>query len=317
MPARYNILCSIIILINLSPGKLPSQVPASEGFVIAGDGTELYYKLFGRKGDTLMMVHGGPGQNMNGIGPDLEFLSRNNVLIMYDQRGCGNSGAGKDTVTVSHHINDLETIRKHFQINQMVLVGQSWGAMLSIMYTSSHPENVKRLLLISPGPPTRRFFDERFASFLKKDSAGQSRVANLRLQLRSENAVAACREIFSINDRFYFADSHAIKRKKGDYCSFNKEALQKQAASGGSTLRSLGNYDLAPLCKNITQPVLLLEGALSPVPPGELEYWRKALPDCRVYFFSRSGHGYSFVEEPRKFLKVATRFFKGKWPREG
>ena len=278
------------------------------------DGTRLFYKKFGTKGDTLIMLHGGPGQNMYGIGPDMEVLASKNILIMYDQRGCGNSEAGKDTITVMHHVKDLESIRKFFKVGRMVLVGQSWGAMLSILYTSAYPAHVKRLLMISPGPPTRRLFDERFRTFLMRDSIGQARVAYLRSQLSGENPLSACREIFEINERFYFGDSLRIKNKKGNYCAVSDETIRKQVASGLSTLRSLGNYDLGPLCAAINQPVLLIEGAKSPVPQSEMEYWKKILPNSRVYIFSNSGHGYPFVEEPEKFVEVTNKFLSGKWP---
>ena len=307
---HYRII-QLIFLFSFFSIQLNSQPVTGEGFIAMPDGTQLFYKKFGTKGDTLIMLHGGPGQNMYGIGPDLEILARNNILIMYDQRGCGNSEAGKDTVTFTHHVNDLEAIRKYFKVAQMVLVGQSWGAMLSVLYTSAYPGHVKALFLISPGPPTRKLFDERFRSFLKRDSIGQARVAQLRSQLTGENALSACNEIFAINDRFYFADTAAIKRKRGDYCSVTKEAVRKQAISGLSTLRSLGNYDLGPLGAQINQPVLLTEGAKSPVPPAEMEYWSRSFPNCSVYIFPKSGHGYPFVEEPDRFLNVALKFLSG------
>jgi len=295
---------------------LSAQVKTGEGFVQVENGPKLFYKKFGSGGDTIIMVHGGPGQNMYGIGPDLEPLARNNTLIMYDQRGCGLSEMGKDQVTYIKHMTDLEAIRVYFQIDSLILVGQSWGAMLAIYYTTIYWDHVKRLLLISPGPPTRKFFDDRFTAFLKKDSTGQARVANLRIQLKTDNALSACREIFMINDRFYFANKKAIKRKKGDYCAVPPEVLIKQATSGSATLESLGNYDLRAICKIIKQPVLLMEGKWSPVPTAEMNYWRSILPNARSYIFSHSGHGYPFVEEPKKFFKIANDFFKGKWPED-
>jgi len=296
----------------LFPLPVFAQQKTAEGFVPMKDGTKLVYKIFGNKGDTIIMLHGGPGQNMYGVGPDLEPLALNHVLLMYDQRGSGNSEIGPDTITARMHVDDIEDIRKHFHIRKINFVGQSWGAMLSVIYTSIHPHHVKKLLLISPGPPTRRHFDERFRAFARKDSLGQSRVRQPRSQLNSPKALANCEEIFRINERFYFADSLAIKKKKGNYCAVSAEAIRKQSVTAASTLRSLGDYDLRPLCRIITQPVLIIEGALTPVPLDEIDEYRNSFPNCQVRLFKKTGHGYPFVEEPKKFFKIADRFFKDK-----
>ena len=283
-----------------------------EGFAGMKDGARIFYKIFGNRGDTIILLHGGPGQNMYGIGPDLEPLGRNHVLIMYDQRGSGNSETGPDTITAATHVEDLENFRQYFHLTKMILAGQSWGAMLATLYTSSYAQHVERLLFISPGPPTRKLFDARFAAFSKKDSVGQARVRYLRSQLTGSAALAVCEEVFLINDRFYIADKSAIKRKKGNYCSVTADAIRKQAITAASTLRSLGDYDLRPLCSLINQPVLLVEGALSPVPTHEMEIWKNSLPNCRTYLFKKSGHGYPFVEEPELFFRVVEEFLNKK-----
>ena len=42
----------------------------------------------------LLFLHGGPGQNSNGVAPDLAPLHKKHVLIVYDQRGSGLSEIG-------------------------------------------------------------------------------------------------------------------------------------------------------------------------------------------------------------------------------
>src|SRR5687768_1442617 len=120
-----------------------------EGFISMKDNTRIYFRAYGAKGDTLVFLHGGPGQNMYGVGPDLLPLAGSFVLIMYDQRGCGNSETG-DTAILSadRHVEDLEEIRKYFSIKKMMLIGHSWGAMLAAMYTAKYTGSVTRLLFL-------------------------------------------------------------------------------------------------------------------------------------------------------------------------
>lgn len=310
----FHRICIVILVLVSSVFRLDAQQEYREGFVRMHDSTKIYYRIFGDKGDRLIFLHGGPGQNMYGVGPDLVPLSESFVLIMYDQRGCSNSEIGDTAIlTAGRHVEDLEEIRKHFSIKKMIIIGHSWGAMLAAMYTAKYADKVKRLLLLSPGPPTWKQFDERFAAFLKIDSGGQAKVAKLRLQLlTSENPVAVCTEIHSTNEKLYFADHSLIKKKKGDYCMVTPEAIHRQAITASLTLRSLGQYDLRPLLKRINQPALIIEGAKTPVPLSEFYTWKDSLPNSRLIFFDKTGHGYPFVEEPKKFFRTAKKYLKGK-----
>lgn len=310
----FRPICIAIFVFASSVFRLNAQQVYKEGFARMQDSTRIYFRIYGEKGDTLIFLHGGPGQNMYGVGPDLVPLSESFVLIMYDQRGCGNSEIGDTAIlTAGRHVEDLEELRKYFSLQKLTLIGHSWGAMLAAMYTGKYADNVTRLLLLSPGPPTRKQFDERFAVFLKIDSAGQARVAKLRSQLlTSSNPVAVCSEIHSTNEKFYFADHSLIKKRKGDYCKVMPEAIHRQAITASLTLRSLGYYDLRPLLKGIKQEALIIEGAKTPVPLTEFFTWKESMPNSRLKLFNKTGHGYPFVEEPKKFFRTAKKYLKGK-----
>jgi proline iminopeptidase len=315
--AKYEMKISLIstcvlVLACLSFSKLNAQ----KKYATMPDGTKLYYYVTGKGSDTLIFLHGGPGQNSNGVAPDLMPLAKNHVLIVYDQRGCGLSDIG-DTLklNVDAHVNDLEDLREFFNITRMTLIGHSWGGMLSALYTGRYPTRVKRLLLLAPGPPTRQLFRQRFIAFVRKDSAAQIKVAKARAILESApDPLAVCREIHGTNEKLYFLNDENIKRKKGNYCDVPSSAILKQATTARLTLQSLGDYDLKPLIEKISQPALVVEGAQTPVPMEEFETWAKTLPEGRLLLIEETGHAYPFVENPKVFFKAAEEFISGKWP---
>jgi len=299
------------ILITLSlKGISQSFEKAPTKFLTTPDGVKLQYRILGNAKDTLIFLHGGPGQNCLGVAPDLESLSKNHVFIIYDQRGCGGSDLGDTTlITASQHVQDLETIRDFFSIEKLNLVGHSWGCMLATLYVSKYPTRVGRLLFLSPGPPTRKLFQERFASFAARDSLNQPVVMKLRQQLEtSDDPVSICNQIREINERFYYFDPKNSLKKKGNYCAVSGEAIRKQAITARLTLRSLGDYDLIPMISKITQPVLIIEGAQTPVPLKELETWNKTLANGKLLLIQSSGHGYPFVEQPQIFYPAVEKF---------
>ncbi len=283
------------------------------GFVTLTDGTKISYSIKGNSGDTLVFLHGGPGQNSNGVGPDLLPLAQAHVLILYDQRGCGFSEQGDtNKITVSTHVEDLEELRKYFGINKMLLIGHSWGCLLAAFYTSKYPDHVNKLLLLSPAPPTRQLFQQRFSSFAKKDSAGQAQLAQLRRAMETtSDPVSICDQISAINEKFYYKDPKCITRKKGDYCTIPADAIIRQTITARRTLASLGNFNVIPLLQKIDQPALIIEGAQTPVPIEELNEWRKTLPGSRLLLIKKSGHAYTMVEQPKHFFKAVEKFLQG------
>ncbi|MGQ0816062.1 MAG: alpha/beta fold hydrolase [Gemmatimonadota bacterium] len=290
--------------------------PQQAGRFRTPDGAQLAYRVLGTRGDTLVFLHGGPGQNSN-IGLDLAKLAVSHVLILYDQRGSGLSDAGPDTALLSAmtHVADLDVLRRHFSLERMTLIGHSWGAMLAALYIDAHAQRVERLLLIAPGPPTHAVFVERFAALARRDSVGQSEVARLRASLeRAPDPAAICRRIVELNDRLYFADSRKLSRKQGDYCDVPVGAFHKQALTARRTLASLGDWDLRPLLSRIAVPALIVEGALTPIPMIEIETWARSIPNARVLLVPASGHAYPFLEQPDVFFPAVETFLQGRWP---
>jgi proline iminopeptidase len=82
-----------------------------EGFITTSDGVRLFYKVVGSGAETLVAVHGGPGNSLNSILPDLEPLAKNRTVIYYDQRGNGRSDLIKDRekLSISKHIASFQT----------------------------------------------------------------------------------------------------------------------------------------------------------------------------------------------------------------
>ncbi len=307
-------------MLGCTPGshRFEWPAPAQEGFVTGADRVRLFYRTVGRRGDTLVFLHGGPGENFQGVGPDLETLAQRHVLLLYDQRGSGRSESSADTMLVSaeRHVADLEAVRRHFKLGRLTLIGHSWGCGLAALYAAAHPVAVKRLLLIAPMPPARTpFFASRVAAIARRDSA-------LRASLNwgpddaspETDAVTRCRRRRLFSDLRYYADSSAIRRKRGDYCAVPPEAYGMQRLTQRRTLRSLGDWDFRPLLGSIGVPSLVVEGALTPLPLDAVQLWAALLPEGRLLLIPGAGHAYPFVEQPDVFFPAVERFLDGDWP---
>lgn len=98
----------------------------------------------------LLYVHGGPGRGCWDFEYDAQKLSETCNVIMYDQRGVLRSNAITDSFSSELLIDDIEDIRKYFNINKFVLCGHSYGGHLILRYTLKYPENVEKLIYVCP-----------------------------------------------------------------------------------------------------------------------------------------------------------------------
>ena len=134
---------------NLPRLLYPPINPYQIGYLDVGDGHELYWETSGNpNGVPVVFLHGGPG---GGCSPDHRrlFNPDHYRIILFDQRGAGRSRplAGLHANTTQHLIDDLEALRACLHVDQWLIMGGSWGAMLALLYAQSHPARVSGLVL--------------------------------------------------------------------------------------------------------------------------------------------------------------------------
>jgi proline-specific peptidase len=122
-----------------------------EGF-ISVPGGKVWYKAVGENKNTpLLILHGGPGfstHSMEGI----EALADERMVIYYDQLGAGRSERPNDKSlwNVDRFVEELQAIRDHLGLEEVHILGHSWGTMLGASYTLTKPIGVKSIIFSSP-----------------------------------------------------------------------------------------------------------------------------------------------------------------------
>lgn len=100
------------------------------------------------KGLPVVFLHGGPGA---GCEPYHRRFFNPEIyrIILFDQRGCGQSTPHADLVdnTTWDLVADMEKIRQHLGIGKWLVFGGSWGSTLGLAYAQTHPEQVLGLVL--------------------------------------------------------------------------------------------------------------------------------------------------------------------------
>ena len=127
----------------------PRVDPHDCGWLAVTPPHQIYWEQSGNPhGIPVVFLHGGPGA---GAGPmhrrffDPAFYR----IIIFDQRGAGRSrplGCISDNTTLLL-IEDMERLRKMFQVERWLVFGGSWGSTLALAYAETHPERCLGLIL--------------------------------------------------------------------------------------------------------------------------------------------------------------------------
>jgi proline iminopeptidase len=105
-----------------------------------------------RKNPTIVAIHGGPGNDYRYILP-LKALSDEYFVVFYDQRGAGLSPrVPEDQLTMESYLEDLDDVIGYYAGEEpVIIIGHSWGAMLTTAYLAKHPNRVSKAVLAEPG----------------------------------------------------------------------------------------------------------------------------------------------------------------------
>ncbi|MCA1556301.1 MAG: alpha/beta hydrolase [Acidobacteria bacterium] len=283
---------------------------------MGADGVRLFYRKVGSGKNLIVLLHGGPGSNMNAVWLDLEPLAKKHTVLMYDQRGGGRSEIIKDPDRLKYtdHVRDLEALRQHFGLERVVLVGESWGSGLAALYAMEHPDRVSRLLLLGPMPPSRALVTRRLEKTDERIDFSK-RLAEFRRALPTvSDPIALCREFFGVYRAALFFDPAAASRRRGSSCDAPPEGVRNYMVVNDATFGSLGEYDLTPKLRLLRIPALIVEGEQSIPTLDSAHAWSEAMPNARLLLIPNSGH-FPQVEQPGLFFPAVERFLNGGRPK--
>jgi proline iminopeptidase len=287
----------LFVFLWQASGNCVAQQSPVEGFITTSDGVRLFYKTVGSGAETLVAVHGGPGNSLTSILPDLEPLARNRRVIYYDQRGNGRSdlmGDDDEKLSITKHIQDLEAVRTHFKLDKMTLLGNSWGGLLIGYYAAAHPDRVERLIFHAPAPPTKVLLSEMDAEVqrrLKRHYTGEqlkrlAEIARWQYWLKASDPRAVCYEMYRMILSVYGYNLESIKLIKGDVCSGPIESVRRQRFVTAQIWQELGDYNLLPSLGVVKAPALVIHGAADVIPVKASEAWTTAMPNARLFHCS-------------------------------
>jgi proline iminopeptidase len=284
---------------------------------VALGGASLYVREMGR-GRPLIVLHGGPDFDQAYLQPELDALADAYRLIYYDQRGRGKSAekVRPDDVTLASDLDDLDQVRRHFQLDAPVLLGHSWGTVLALEFALRHPKLVSHLVLMNPAP----------VSQAQVATLRQSYVAQLESDMDRQRAIQAT-DAYKEGDpdtvaaryRIHFkyalqrpADYETLMAKMAaGFRSQGKDGILKAWAVEERLYRdtwSVPGYDLLPRLRGLRIPALVIVGEQDFIPPAIAREIAQALPEATLVAIPNCGH-FAYLECGPAVRSAVNNFF--------
>ena len=223
---------------------MPPIPPPRESGTTSTTALPLHWVKYGPVGaPQLLVLHGGPGAHLDYLLPQMLELANEYELVLYDQRGGGQSKTDDRTpITWRTHVDDLQKFIAELRLEPLSLVGYSWGGLLAMLYSIDAAAGrlrpaPSRLVLIDPAPANRAFrqqFEQEFARRQALPIVAQLREQLAASGLRESDPNAYRQRTFELSVAGYFADPTAAH----DLTPFRVTGRVQQ-----SVWASLGDFD--------------------------------------------------------------------------
>ena len=278
------------------------------------EGFQTYYRIVGESQSgkaPLVLLHGGPGSTHNYFEVLDKVAETGRQLIMYDQIGCGNSfvEGHPELFNADTWIRELIELRKHLVLDEIHLLGQSWGGMQTIWYALEYkPKGIKSYILSSTLSSAKLWEEEQKRRISYMNESDQKALLG---------AVATG----SYSSKEYNA---ALGKFMEMYCGGpvtenSPECLRRPKKSGTeayvvgwghnefSPTGTLAGYEFTDRLQEIKEPCLITSGAIDLCSPYIAKTIHDRIPNSEWELFQFSRHA-PFVEETEKYIDVLTKW---------
>jgi non-heme chloroperoxidase len=255
---------------------------------VTADGAELSYFERGPRGGTgILFLHGWQGAAAVWA-PIVERLAARHRTIALDIRGFGESNGAPGPFRVETFSDDLSALVAALDLDPLVVVGHSMGAVVAQRFAIDRPDAVEGLVLVAPVPASGVPFSPKIDAMFRA-TAGSPENANAWLAaLTYQEPTPEARTIM------------------------RAAAAATPAAVALESFDSWSHVSFADEAATIETPTLVLAPAADrPMTPAfTQERVANVIPHSRFVVIEEAGH-YVPLERPERVAELIERFVDG------
>ena len=287
---------------------LPDQVKK----IKVEDGYEVWSRSVGggsaQERTPLLLIHGGPGVPHQYLENLAALASPAQRVIFYDQLGCGFSDQPDEPERwqMARFVNEVGMVRDALGLNDVILLGQSWGGMLSIEYALQQPNGLKGMIL-SNTTPSARLLAEESSALLKALPASTLEV----IAKHEADGTTDQPEYMQAMGQFY--GRHVVRvHPMPDFVQYSFDHMGQPYGVmwGPNEFTLTGNlqtWDRIGDLHQIKCPVLFMCGEHDECTPAIHRLMHAKIPQSRLHVLQGCSH-LSHVEQPEVYMQHVQAF---------
>jgi proline iminopeptidase len=320
---------------RIGPLKNPhsNSVSKQGGFWTMRDSCQIHYFVDG-EGEAILVIHGGPGEPYKKPWEGLKLLNGNYSFVYYDQRGCGKStkcinkfASRKWNVCqpelykklgIEKVLQDIEEIRVIIGVEKITLIGHSYGGVIAALYAIEFPENIKKLILVSPAPTIRYPLGEEFdySKIIEKELSSDTKKEYQKYGKNLWNfdtVVKKNESELSLQNKkfFYFYDEYHRAVGLSKSVSLIDNLVDKENIGGWLPYAYAwsfpSKFDYRNNLRSIKVPTLIVWGGKDLCQESWVKQYSDYIPHSKAIKINDCGH-FLFEENPNEFSKIVLDF---------
>lgn len=258
---------------------------------------QIYYEIHG-KGPPLLSISGTGGDLRSSPSIFETPLAQHNKILAYDQRGLGQTSRPDIPYSMADYADDADGLLRVVGWNRCLVIGVSFGGMVSQEFALRYPHRVERLVLACTS-----------SGGVGGASYPLHELAHLSLEERARRMVI-------------LSDTRLDAEWQGEnptqFQELMEQALERLRVGSDEPGRQAGLYrqlearashDAYDRLINLRLPVYICGGRYDGIAtPANLEAIQKQIPGARLELFE-GGHLF-FIQDPRAFERI-TAFLRG------
>lgn len=270
------------------------------------NGINIFYKSIG-KGIPLIILHGGPGLAHNYLFTYFSQLSDQYQLIFFDQRanGLSTGDENEEEITMDNLVQDIEELRIHFNLNNINLIGQSFGGLIALSYAVKYPNRLSSLLILESAAANPES-DIKFEKILndRMSPEDNNKLKRYEEQIgNSPNKADIMVKYFSILFKYYFYNEALSAELSLDYLTND---MVRKLFICGRLIKS--DPDLLNKLPIIDCPTLIIHGDFDPIAVDDIKLIHNKIATSEMHILKNCGH-FAHIEENELYFKIIRDFY--------
>ena len=301
-------LIAIFVLLTSLGACTDAGLSPGEGHVEV-EGGKVWYQVIGSGSNTpLLLLHGGPGAPSHYLKP-LEGVAEDRPVIFYDQLGAGRSDRPSDTRLwrTDRFVAELAQVRSHLGLDEVHILGHSWGSMLAMEYMLTEPAGIKSITFASPALNVKRWTDD--AKTLLRTLPEETQQTITSHEAGGTTDSPEYQETVMEYYKLYLSRSDPWSPDlMAAFEAFNSELYGYMWGPSEFTANGiLRDYNRESELAQLDLPVLFTTGRYDEATPETVEHFHSLVPNSEIKIFEDSAH-MTMLDEPEAYIDAVRDF---------